>query len=375
MKEQLSRKPFVLNTGFHPPPPGGMANFIVALEKSSLRDYYSLTGFDTDHTKWMRKFRPLALLYLPILYLRYWFTLTASRPEAVHLHTPAFKSFYKHCIFLGMAHSKNIPVVMHIHAGKFREFFENLNRKHQQDVIKKLSEADLLIVLSQYWFEFFSNLIPSEKIRIVENGIPLHLFKKPADVNSKTGKRFLFVGRIHPEKGMDELIDAFSQILQIHPDAELRIVGGEKVARFDKQEIYLNKCSGLGISERVIFTGQLTGIDLVKQYFESDVFVLPSHAEGMPLVLLEAMASSLPCIATSVGAIPEVLNSTAIPGGFIIPPRNADALKDKMLYLLENPDKHQAMGAENRKIVESRFSFDIVAEKIRRIYDELVIKT
>ena len=154
MTPAKARKPKVLNVGFHPPPPGGMANFIDNLEKSKIKDFYTIRGFDSDHTKWINRFRPLAWLYLPFMYLNYWMVLLSYKPDLVHIHSPGYGSFYKHEIFTRLAKARDIPVVLHIHAGKFIEFYDNLSRRRQKDVRKKLAQADLLIVLSGFWQEF-----------------------------------------------------------------------------------------------------------------------------------------------------------------------------------------------------------------------------
>ena len=364
MNKSHSRKPKVLNVGFHPPPPGGMAIFINNFEKSEIKDSFDLRGFDTDYPRWLKRFRPLTVLYLPIMYLHYIWILTVFKPDIVHIHTPAYNSFYKHILFLKITRERNIPAALHIHAGKFKEFYDNLKKSKQRDVCRKLADANLLIVLSNYWKEFFTDLYSAEKIRVVENGILVDIFCPLEDKKQSAGNKFLYVGRVLQQKGMDELLEACHQVFKIHPDAHLTIAGGEDVAK------YSSKAEKMGISKNVTFTGEIVGKTLIELYQKSDIFVLPSHAEGMPLVLLEAMSTGLACIATDVGAIPEVLKPS---GGSIIPPKDVDALRDAMLHLVGKPDIQKEMGEENREIINRYFSFSNVAENMKGIYDEMII--
>ena len=364
MSKQNSRKPKVLNVGYHPPPPGGMANFIDNFEKSAIKDLYQIRGFDTDYPRCLKKLRPMTVLYLPIMYLHYLWVLITYRPDVVHIHTPAFNAFYKHAIFVKMARERKIPIAFHIHAGKFKEFYDNLKESRKRDIRDKLRQANLLVVLSNYWMEFFTDLYPAEKIRVVENGIPVDKFSPASQPAQSKGVNFIYVGRLLGQKGIDELLEAAHEVFKIYPDSHLTIVGGEKAARFKR------KSDELEISNNVSFTGEVVGNNLIELYQNADIFVLPSHAEGMPLVLLEAMSVGLACIATDVGAIPEMLHAS---GGIIIPPKDVDALTNAMLELANNPDKVYSMGKENRKIIERDFSFDVVAMKMQKIYDELIL--
>lgn len=366
MVKSQSRKPKVLNVGFHPPPPGGMAIFIDNFEKSEIKNQFNIRGFDTDYPRWLKRFRPLTVLYLPIMYLHYIWILNAFKPDAVHIHTPAYNSFYKHALFLKITRERDIPVALHIHAGKFKEFYDALRDQKKRDVREKLSQANLLIVLSDFWKDFFADLFPAEKIRVVENGIPVDVFCPASEISTSDGMQFLYTGRVLQQKGMDELLEAFREVIRSYPDAKLTIAGGEDVARYNR------KAEKLGISNNITFTGEIVGKTLIELYQNSDIFVLPSHAEGMPLVLLEAMSVELACIATDVGAIPEVLTAS---GGIIIPPKDIEALKNAMLQLVGESEIQNRMGKENRKKIEENYSFGNVAEKMKLVYDELIIKS
>jgi glycosyltransferase involved in cell wall biosynthesis len=364
MMSGTSRRPKALIVGPHPPPPGGMANFIANLKSSRIVDFYSIRGFDTDYPRSIKGTRILEILYLPVMYLRYAITLLFNSPDLVHVHSPSFNSFFKHTLFASFAKGRGIPVLLHIHGGRFRDFFNASSDKRKKRIRELLSKPDLLAVLSDEWKEFFSEITDSKNIRVIENGVPLERFT-PVDHGSKSsGVKILFVGAVKESKGVDDLLQAIVTVCQKHPEIQLAIVGGGDLNKYEK--IATEK----GINKNIHFTGVLTGDDLVKKYSDANIFILPSHAEGMPLVLLEAMSMKLACIATNVGAIPGILKPE---GGILINPKDIEALTNSMLKLVENPELVRSMGDFNRNLVEREYSFNKTAEKIRKAYDELII--
>jgi len=364
MADKNSRKIKVLMVGPHPPPPGGMANYIQNLESSNLKERYEIRAFDTDYPRLIRKLRPFSIAWLPIMYLQYRSVLLDFKPDIVHIHTPSFYGFIKHTRFMSGAKNTKMRVIMHVHAGKFRQFYEGLCEYGKGWVRRELKKADRLVVLSNNWRDFFKTIYPEDSIRIVRNGIQLSSFRPSGNIANRTGCRFIYVGKVVPPKGIIELIKASAIVAKEHPDFHLRIVGsGRQIHR------YLNLSKSLGMEIRIDFVGEKTGQALIDLYNESDIFVLPSYAEGMPLVLLEAMAMKLAVIATNVGAIPEVLTPG---GGIIIPPGDTDALAQAMLSMAGKVDVINSMGDENRKIIEREYSFDRVAKEVGEIYEELV---
>jgi glycosyltransferase involved in cell wall biosynthesis len=364
MSSGKSHRPKVLIVGPHPPPPGGMANFIENLESSRIVDFYTIRGFDTDYPRSIKGTRLLEILYLPVMYLRYTITLLFNSPDVVHVHTPSYNSFFKHMIFVSLAKGRGIPVLLHIHGGRFKDFFNSSSEKQKERIRRLLSKPDLLAVLSDEWKGFFSGITDSKNIRVIENGVSLERFTPAYPASKSTGVNLLFVGEVKESKGVDDLLQAFVPVCQKHAGIQLTIVGGGDLNRYEKI------ADEKGIKKNVHFTGVLTGDDLVEKYIDANIFVLPSHAEGMPLVLLEAMSMKLACIASNVGAIPGILKPE---GGILINPKDIESLTNSIIMLVENPELVCSMGDFNRTLVEREYSFDITAEKVRKAYDELII--
>jgi len=139
-------------------------------------------------------------------------------------------------------------------------------------------------------------------------------------------------------KGHDLLIDAVANLTQRGLDVRAVLVGGGHYQGFLEE-----RARNLGISERIIFRGQLPAGARVREEFDrADLFVFPTRIEGLPRALVEAMARGLPCISTPVGGIPELL-----PAADLVPPSNVLALTNKVAAVIANPDQIAAMSARN----------------------------
>ena len=160
---------------------------------------------------------------------------------------------------------------------------------------------------------------PESKIRQIPNGIDTGAWSTtspPAAV-----RRFLFLGRIEPLKGVHELVEAFAEVHRRHPDTSLTFAGdGESVAALER------RCGELGITAAVRFPGRVAYEELGRLFAEIDCLVLPSYSEGMPLSVLEAAAHHRVLIVTEVGDLPSLFGDR-VP---TCPPRDAAALADVM---------------------------------------------
>jgi len=153
------------------------------------------------------------------------------------------------------------------------------------------------------------------------------------------------------------------KIVQQFPSTRLLLVG-EGPLRGDLQRL----TKALDLERHVIFTGLRTDVPRLLQAV--DVFVLPSLWEGFGLVLLEAMVAGRPIVASSVGAIPEIVLDAET--GLLVPPRQPDSLAGAILALLENPAWAARMGAAGRKRVEAKFSLDTIVAQWDALYEDLL---
>jgi glycosyltransferase involved in cell wall biosynthesis len=175
--------------------------------------------------------------------------------------------------------------------------------------------------------------------------------------------RIGFVGRLHPQKGLDFLLQAMQMIRDRLHNAMLFIIGDGELRRSLE-----NQTREYGLQHIVSFLG--TSQDIPSLLYSLNLFVLPSLWEGMPVALLEAMAAGLPVVATSVGGVPEVVLDGET--GFLVPPGNPEALGQAILALYEQPELRIHMGLAGKQRVQNCFSSETVTRNLELIYQELL---
>lgn len=192
--------------------------------------------------------------------------------------------------------------------------------------------------------------IPSNKISFIPNGVDTELFKPNPNIEKED--IVLFVGRGTVAKGFDTLVRA-----AMHFDKGIKVIA--VVTRVEKELYKLAKKNG------VKFLFNLTHQELAKIYQRSKIFVLPSLDEVQPLTVLEAMASGLPVVATPVASGGIIKHGK---NGFIIPYKNPKKLADTINTLIYDGSLIYKIGKRNRKIVEKKYSWEIITLKYLEIY-------
>lgn len=219
--------------------------------------------------------------------------------------------------------------------------------------------------------------VPSRKIRQICNGVDTELFfpagsTKPIIAGCpfhEPGRLILFgtVGRMQGVKDQLNLAKAFVRLLEIRPEAKARarlVMVGEGPLR----EASRSELERAGVGELAWLPGERDDIpDILRGL---DVFVLPSQAEGISNVILEAMACGLPVVATAVGGNPELVADGET--GRLTPPQNPQALAETMAAYLDDPELLKLHGIQGRRRVLEEFSLDAMVARYLSVYDELL---
>jgi len=207
--------------------------------------------------------------------------------------------------------------------------------------------------------------IPARKIRVIRNGIEVSRYSTACD---REYRRELgipsrspvvgFVGRLVPEKGVEDLISAARLVRNEIPRA-IFLIGGEGPDR--------ERLERLAAGEpNIRFLGRVGEIE--RFYAALDVFVLPSLWEGLPLVVLEAMASATPVVATDVGGTAEAVRNGEC--GFIVPARSWRPLAEAIVKLLRSSTLRKEMGTRGREVVSREYECARMVEEFSRLYEE-----
>jgi rhamnosyl/mannosyltransferase len=175
----------------------------------------------------------------------------------------------------------------------------------------------------------------------------------------------LFIGRLRYYKGLEYLLEALKEI-----KARL-IVGGNGPMR----SVWERKMRELGLSNRVIFLGDIGKDDLPRLYASADIFVLPAtmRSEAFGTVLLEAMAAGLPCVTTELGTGTSYVVQDGI-NGLIVPPKNSQALSGAINYLIANEEIRIGYGSAGKQRVRQNFTLNQMVTRVEEIY-QIVLQT
>jgi glycosyltransferase involved in cell wall biosynthesis len=185
-----------------------------------------------------------------------------------------------------------------------------------------------------------------------------------SELDRAEGKIVLFAGTLSRTKGVDDLVQAVPKIAIRHPDVTLVLVGsgplGTRLRQLARQ---------LGVANKVLFVGRTSHDEMPRHMASADVLVLPSLNEGLPRVILEAMASGLPVVATSVGGVPELVEDGRT--GLLVPPADHAALADAICRVLDDPKKAQAWGQAGREVVERQHEREANIREYARLVESV----
>ena len=166
---------------------------------------------------------------------------------------------------------------------------------------------------------------------------------------------FVFVGRIVGDKGINELVEAFVRLHDVHKNTRLVLVGNYE-HNLDPVSDITRKL--IDTNEGIVACGPKYGDDLLQMYVDADCFVMPSYREGFPNTVLEAGAMGLPSIVTDINGSREIIENEK--NGLIVPSKNADALYNAMERMLTDNDAREAMKGNAREMIASRFEKNFV---------------
>ena len=178
------------------------------------------------------------------------------------------------------------------------------------------------------------------------------------------GKMVLFVGKLTETKGIRYMIEAIPAVIQKFPDATFAFVGGLEHEQALKRNPWYKMVEKLGIQKNEKFLGSVPREELPKIYASSDLFVLPTLREGMPMVLLEAAASGLPIVTTKISGIPEVVDEKSV---VFVHRKDTKSLAYAITRILSDSERAKKMGAASRKVA-LRFRKEDALRKYQKIY-------
>jgi glycosyltransferase involved in cell wall biosynthesis len=285
--------------------------------------------------------------------------------DIVHLHSALAPTvtIVRAGLLALAARGRGARVVVHGHGGMIERWYTTGIRRLMARLA--LAPAGLVVAVSNGGFGTLEKLVDPARVRLVDNGVDQERFS-PAG-QSHQPPRLLYAGVLTPRKGLVDLLDASDLLVERGADHELWLVGGMPDEGPEAEAEVRSAVSRRG--DRIHMVGRLSPAQMPEAYAEGDIFCLPSWWEAMPLSLLEAMAASLPVVATAVGDIGRVVVEGTT--GFVVAPRRPNDLANAIEPLLRDRELRVRLGAAGRGRVEQVFAADRMVGRMASLYQEL----
>lgn len=342
---------------------GGMGR-IVDNFTTDLRENRPEVRFEVVDTYGPGMFHRMPVHFL-LAVLRLGTCFLAGRGDLVHIHMAEHGSVARKGIIVLLAALFRVPVVLHLHGGRFPEQVRTAGPLTGWAIRRMVALCSETVVLGDFWRRFMVEEFGSDarRVTVLHNAVPgpQAIPLRPADRPSANHPlRILFLGRLIKLKGVHVLLDALAA-------AECRSRPWELVIAGDGDlETYRRQAEALGLVDRVHFTGWLDQDDCRRQLLQADVLVQPSMFEGLPMAVLEAMAHGLSIIATPVGSVGDAIEHEVT--GLLVPPGEVQPLSDALLRVLDDAALRRRLGAGARRKFETCFDIAVYRERLIDIY-------
>ncbi len=278
----------------------------------------------------------------------------------VHVNMAERLSLARKSVVIVACRLLGVPVVLHLHAAQLHRAWPRLPAPARALVRGVFSLPRACVVLGRQSADFVTRAlgVPESRVEIVTNGVPAPaLVRRRPDAD---GLRLLFAGNLSDRKGLPELLQAMAHPALAGLPVTLTVAGGGDVPH------YREMADQLGLDDRIRFAGWTEAPRLMALMAQADALVLPSHDEGLPLVVLEALALGLPVVCTPVGEIPDHLQDGR--HACFAPPGDAAALARVLARVLGDASLRQRLSLEGRALWQREFSMDRFFARIAAVH-------
>ena len=302
------------------------------------------------------------LIQSVFLRFRFIFLLIKTKPAGVFIYTSSYWGFYDKAFYAFLTNLFGSRSALNLVGGEFFKFY-NSHFYHKWMVKFFMKFPNKIVIGSTSWIDEFKQEFPNVKFEIIHNPVVWQNdFDKPKLKSNEV--RFLFFGRLAIEKGIEEIIQALKQI-QMYPELKFHFTFAGKGPLGNHIRSALGDMIKLG---KVSVYENVSDLEKNKILHTSHVFVLPSHAEVLPISLLEAMGFHMPAIITNVGGMKDAVDENA--SGIIIDYSNetVNELVKSLLFFINNHEQIEKMGKIANLKIKEQFEFNIIFHKKVKLF-------
>jgi glycosyltransferase involved in cell wall biosynthesis len=362
MNTTIPPKPMLM-IGPLPPPPGGVANYITNMREAiNARGTYRAEVFPVGGPG--DRSGISQVLHDIVHSFSYTLALWRYDPQLVHVHTASYYSFLRNVPYLVWTrYFIHLNFVLHIHGGRFVDYYEGTNRITRWLIRWALRTADRVAVTSPSWVPRIEAIGGGNKYTVLPNGFDPSVFhpRDQTEVRTKLGLPtdatiIVTVGLVDEVKGQGDLVEAMTTVMERIPRARLYIIGDGPQKRQLADRIERSPCN----NSITMVDGGLPSETIAEWMSAADLFALPSLAEGSPTVLVENMACGRPAVGTRVGGVPDLLEEV----GVLCHPGNPPDLARAIIEALQSRWDPEQIAARAQ-----RYAWPTLAADLEALYD------
>ncbi len=309
--------------------------------------------------------RRIAFSWVWRSYLRALERVEVDRPDVVHAHV----AYPDGLAAVTYGRRRRVPVVLTVHGGDIK-ILPRANPRWRRRVQAALNGANAVIAVSQQMRQLVVELgCAADKVRLIPNGVDCQLFNHSATrAPGAGGWQLLYVGRFDAAKGIGVLLQALGRLRRRRGDFALTLVGGNANTGTGAQ--FLEEVAALGLQQQVRFLGEVPWSEMPRLMAAADLFVLPSFSEGLPGVLLEAMACGLPLLSTRCGGPEEIVDLEV---GRLVEVKDVEGLEQALDDMLNNYQRYDRSAIRRR--AQEHYDYRRLAQRIHQVYAEALAPT
>ncbi len=362
----------VLIAGHLPPPIGGMATYYKILVNSTLSEYIDYRFVQTSSQKRELASSGRATFQNLISAVRdcaqFTKALVIYRPQIVHIGTAFGLSFLKHSYCVLLAHLLGKRVLLHPHCSLPALYYDR-SKQWQWFFRQVVQWTDGTIALSQEWLQLKS-IIPGSMVFYLPNPVNVEEFhpaleNHQSEIQNKGPLSILYLGYLGKAKGTFDLIEAANLVRARGIEMVFELVGSELTP--GELELLRKKVKQLILEGCVKLNNPAYDGEKLTYFRNAEIFVYPSYNEGVPMAVLEAMASGLPIVGSRVGGLPDLIKDN----GILFEPGQPEQLADILCNLAGEPALRFSMQKKSFQMVSEKFSVHQHISNLVEIYKKV----
>lgn len=312
-------------------------------------------------------FIPIYPFYLKIhgFFINRLFKSLAPEVDILHVHTPLPPFIKTSCPVITTVHTPMLTDHYYVKIDSFYSFFSKISAKFVSYPLelKHIHNSNIVTtVTNQIAQELQEYNYNPKDVVVVGNGVDDKFFYPSKKKSENNNKYILYIGRMDSEKGLFDLVESARYVCNKRSDISFILAGSGKDLNKLKK-----KTKKLGLEGKFKFLGQVEKSQIVELYQKASIFVLPSYHEGLPTVLLEAMACGLPIIATNVRGNNDLIVNKK--NGILVAARQPNQLAEAICSLIDDKKLKESLGKNARKQIEQKYSWDAVSKKYLKCYE------